>query len=163
MVAMIEAAKESVMTPHASFLALQFAPQESLKNAELLKDQFQAYGPHGFLDAVDLQVGGRLRRRAFARSGDDHGRRCQRPRQRLHPKSVLRREGDRGAPTLDGLRAVQLRGRAGGELDRSRRPPRKSSLADGRPGSSLGAHPVTCPSTPGLCRTRLASPDGSAL
>ena len=53
----VEAAKEAVMTPHASFLALQFAPRESLKNAELLKDRFQAYGPHGFLDAVDLKSG----------------------------------------------------------------------------------------------------------
>ncbi len=53
----VEAAKEAVMTPHASFLALQFAPQESLKNAEVLKDRFQAYGPHGFLDAVDVKSG----------------------------------------------------------------------------------------------------------
>ena len=53
----VEAAKEAVMTPHASFLALQFAPQESLKNADLLKERFQAYGPHGFMDSVDVRSG----------------------------------------------------------------------------------------------------------
>ena len=53
----VEAAKESVVTPHASFLALQFAPREALRNADLLKNQFQAYGSHGFLDAVDVRTG----------------------------------------------------------------------------------------------------------
>lgn len=53
----VEAGKEAVMTPHASFLALQFAPEESLRNADVLKERFQAYGPHGFLDAVDVRSG----------------------------------------------------------------------------------------------------------
>ncbi len=53
----IEAAKESVMTPHASFLAMQFAPREALKNAEILAEQFHSYGPHGFADAVDVKTG----------------------------------------------------------------------------------------------------------
>ena len=52
-----EAAKESVMTPHASFLALQFAPQEAIKNADVLKERFRAYGPHGFFDSVDVRSG----------------------------------------------------------------------------------------------------------
>ena len=51
----VEAAKESVMTPHATFLAMQFAPKEALKNAEILKNQFGAYGSHGFYDAVDVK------------------------------------------------------------------------------------------------------------
>lgn len=51
----VEAAKETVVTPHASFLAMQFAPQEAMKNVEVLKDQFQSYGPHGFQDAVDVK------------------------------------------------------------------------------------------------------------
>ena len=52
-----DSAKESVMTPHASFLAMQFAPGEALRNAEILANRFQAYGPHGFADAVDVKTG----------------------------------------------------------------------------------------------------------
>ena len=54
----VEAAKESVMTPHASFLALQFAPQEAMKNIDTLKRDFPpVYGPRGFLDSVDVRSG----------------------------------------------------------------------------------------------------------
>ena len=53
----VEAAKETVMTPHASFLAMQFAPREALKNAEVLAEQFHCFGPHGFADAVDVKTG----------------------------------------------------------------------------------------------------------
>ena len=52
-----EAARECVMTPHASFLAMQFAPREALKNAEIFADRFHAYGPHGFADAIDVKTG----------------------------------------------------------------------------------------------------------
>ena len=53
----VEASKESVMTPHASFLAMQFAPREALKNVSVLSEQFHCYGPHGFADAVDVKSG----------------------------------------------------------------------------------------------------------
>ncbi len=53
----IDSAKESVMTPHASFLALPFAPKEAMSNVEVLASRFHAYGPHGFLDAVDVTSG----------------------------------------------------------------------------------------------------------
>jgi hypothetical protein len=52
-----EAAGESVMTPHASFLALPFAPREALNNIEVLAGRFKAYGSLGFLDAVDVANG----------------------------------------------------------------------------------------------------------
>jgi hypothetical protein len=52
-----ETAGDSVMTPHASFLALPFAPTEALKNIEILAGRFKAYGSLGFLDAVDVSNG----------------------------------------------------------------------------------------------------------
>ena len=39
-----ETAGDTVMTPHASFLALPFAPREAMKNIEVLASRFQAYG-----------------------------------------------------------------------------------------------------------------------
>ncbi len=52
-----ESAGDTVMTPHASFLALAYAPREALNNIEILAGRFKAYGPHGFLDAVDVASG----------------------------------------------------------------------------------------------------------
>ena len=46
-----------VVTPHASFLALAFDPVESLANLTSLADNFKAYGPLGFYDAVNLNTG----------------------------------------------------------------------------------------------------------
>ena len=51
----MNSAEEPVMTPHASFLAMQFAPKEALKNVETLEDNFQAYGQYGFADAVNVR------------------------------------------------------------------------------------------------------------
>ena len=55
----IEAAREAVMTPHASFLAMQFAPQEALRNVEVFVERFPpAYKKEdGFADAVDVRTG----------------------------------------------------------------------------------------------------------
>jgi len=46
-----------VVTPHASFLALPFAPSESLANLATLAANYPAYGPFGFCDAVNLNSG----------------------------------------------------------------------------------------------------------
>jgi hypothetical protein len=46
-----------VVTPHASFLALEFAPHEALKNLDKLARNFDAYGPGGFYDAIDVVTG----------------------------------------------------------------------------------------------------------
>ena len=46
-----------VVTPHASFLALPFAPREALENLSALAGRFPAYGPFGFLDAVNVSTG----------------------------------------------------------------------------------------------------------
>ena len=52
-----ESAGDTVMTPHASFLALSFAPHEALKNIDVLANRFKAYGSHGFFDSVDVRTG----------------------------------------------------------------------------------------------------------
>ena len=46
------------MTPHAAFLALDFAPDETLANLAKLKADFPAlYGRGGFKDAVNVATG----------------------------------------------------------------------------------------------------------
>jgi hypothetical protein len=47
-----------VVTPHASFLALRYAPHEAITNLRLLADKFPTiYGPLGFQDSVDVTAG----------------------------------------------------------------------------------------------------------
>jgi Putative glucoamylase/Protein of unknown function (DUF3131) len=46
-----------IVTPHASFLALRFAPREAMSNIESLKTRFLVYGPLGFQDSVDVTAG----------------------------------------------------------------------------------------------------------
>jgi hypothetical protein len=49
---------EGVVTPHAAFLALDFAPQAVLSNLAALRRDFSAvYGPGGFKDAVNVATG----------------------------------------------------------------------------------------------------------
>ena len=46
-----------VVTPHASFLALPFAPREAMANLRALADKFPIYGPYGFHDSVNVSSG----------------------------------------------------------------------------------------------------------
>jgi hypothetical protein len=46
-----------VVTPHASFLALQIAPREALQNLANLRQNFDIYGQWGFWDSVNVQTG----------------------------------------------------------------------------------------------------------
>lgn len=46
-----------VVTPHAVFLALDFAPAASLANLAKLCQDFDIYGPWGFWDAVNVTTG----------------------------------------------------------------------------------------------------------
>ena len=48
---------DGVVTPHASFLALRYAPKEALDNLANIKADFDAYGPGGFYDAVAVGTG----------------------------------------------------------------------------------------------------------
>jgi hypothetical protein len=49
--------KNGVVTPYASFLALRFAPREALENLRKLRANFNIYGDHGFMDAVNVSSG----------------------------------------------------------------------------------------------------------
>ncbi|MFN8494457.1 MAG: glucoamylase family protein [Caldilineaceae bacterium] len=46
-----------VVTPHAVFLALDFAPEASFANLENLCRDFPVYGPWGFWDSVNVETG----------------------------------------------------------------------------------------------------------
>ncbi len=48
---------DGVVTPHASFLALRYAPRASLANLSRIARDFDAYGPGGFYDAVAVRSG----------------------------------------------------------------------------------------------------------
>lgn len=48
---------DGVVTPHASFLALRYAPDAALDNLANLRENFDAYGPGGFYDAVAVGSG----------------------------------------------------------------------------------------------------------
>ncbi len=52
-----EATSQAVITPHASFLAMPYAPREAMDNVEVLASKYHAYGPHGFFDSVDVGSG----------------------------------------------------------------------------------------------------------
>jgi hypothetical protein len=49
---------DGVVTPHASFLALRFAPREAMANLRAIEERFPAiYTPYGFRDSVNLSTG----------------------------------------------------------------------------------------------------------
>jgi hypothetical protein len=48
---------DGVVTPHASFLAMRYAPHAALANLQRIRDDFDAYGPGGFYDAVAVRSG----------------------------------------------------------------------------------------------------------
>jgi hypothetical protein len=48
---------EGVVTPHASFLALRYAPDAAMANLAKLRRDFDAYGPGGFYDAINVTTG----------------------------------------------------------------------------------------------------------
>jgi len=46
-----------IVTPHASFLALRYAPHEAIANLRALSSGLPIYGPLGFHDSVDVSAG----------------------------------------------------------------------------------------------------------
>ena len=79
-----------VVTPHASFLALRYAPRAALANLARLRSHFDVYGKGGFYDAVNVAAHGRGRPLLpRARPGHDHGRGGQRA-ERRPPAELLR-------------------------------------------------------------------------
>ncbi|MBU0895248.1 MAG: DUF3131 domain-containing protein [Candidatus Omnitrophica bacterium] len=53
----IKGYKGGVITPHASFLSLEFTPKESINNLRAIAAKFNAYGEYGFYDAIDVFTG----------------------------------------------------------------------------------------------------------
>lgn len=49
--------KAGVVTPHATFLALDFAPEAAVRNARELIKRYPVYGEYGFYDAVRIKSG----------------------------------------------------------------------------------------------------------
>lgn len=49
--------REAVVTPHATFLALDLLPREAMANLRALSTHFPVYGMYGFYDAVDVATG----------------------------------------------------------------------------------------------------------
>ncbi|SEA37231.1 hypothetical protein SAMN05421743_104149 [Thalassobacillus cyri] len=47
---------DGTVTPHATFLALEYAPMEAFENIQVLKE-FDMYGEYGFLDSVNVETG----------------------------------------------------------------------------------------------------------
>jgi hypothetical protein len=52
-----EAYTNGVVTPHASFLALRYAPRAALANLAKMRSHFGIYGKGGFYDAVNVDSG----------------------------------------------------------------------------------------------------------
>ena len=77
-----------VVTPHAAFLALRYAPQETLANLTRLERDFDIYTRWGFRDSVNVDTGERVGLLPVARPGHDHGRDRQRGRARRHAAGV---------------------------------------------------------------------------
>ena len=49
--------KSGIITPHATFLALEFASEESIENLRKMLELYNAYGEYGFYDAIDVKTG----------------------------------------------------------------------------------------------------------
>jgi len=53
----IKGYKAGVITPHATFLALEFAPKECVANIRKMLQSYKAYGEYGFYDAINVKTG----------------------------------------------------------------------------------------------------------
>ncbi|MBI5123887.1 MAG: hypothetical protein HZA72_00530, partial [Candidatus Omnitrophica bacterium] len=53
----IKGYKASVVTPHATFLALEFAPNECVANIRRMLKDYNAYGEYGFYDSINVETG----------------------------------------------------------------------------------------------------------
>jgi hypothetical protein len=94
-------ATEDVVTPHASFIALDAAPQQAYANIQALRADYPGvYGADGFFDAVNPTTGAGRSPRPGARPVDDHGGAGQRAGQPGHPARLRERPGVVGGAHL---------------------------------------------------------------
>ncbi|MBN1492949.1 MAG: DUF3131 domain-containing protein, partial [Candidatus Omnitrophica bacterium] len=49
--------KRGVVTPHATFLALEYIPEQAIANLRKMLELYDIYGEYGFYDAVDPETG----------------------------------------------------------------------------------------------------------
>ena len=49
--------KAGVVTPHATFLSLEFIPKEAIKNLRTILEKYNAYGEYGFYDSINIETG----------------------------------------------------------------------------------------------------------
>jgi hypothetical protein len=49
--------RQGIIAPYASFLALAFAPTETMANLKAMSTKFPVYGPYGFHDSVNVLTG----------------------------------------------------------------------------------------------------------
>ena len=49
--------KSGAITPHATFLALEYAPKESIANLRKILELYNAYGEYGFYDSINVKTG----------------------------------------------------------------------------------------------------------
>jgi hypothetical protein len=49
--------RAGVVTPHATFLALEFAPKECVANLRKMLNSYKVYGEYGFYDAINVKTG----------------------------------------------------------------------------------------------------------
>ena len=49
--------KSGVVSPHATFLALEFIPKECIKNLRTMLQRYNVYGEYGFYDSFDVKTG----------------------------------------------------------------------------------------------------------
>ena len=98
-----------VVTPHAAFLALRWAPDAVMENLANLEADFDIYDQWGFRDSVNVDTGDGVRRVPVARPGDRHGRHRERPCRR-HPARRFRDQAGARRPAAgDRHGAVQRR------------------------------------------------------
>ncbi len=96
-----DCADETVVTPHASFIALDPAPQAAYANIMRLKREFPGvYGPQGFYDALNPTTGRSRPPDPGARPVDDHGVDRQRPEQSGAAATLRGRQGLGGSEAL---------------------------------------------------------------
>ena len=110
-----------VVTPHASFLALRFAPRAALANLARLRSHFAVYGKGGFYDAVNVDSGQVARSYLALDQGMVMAARGQRA-ERRPPAELLRPGRDRAAhPPAAGDGAVHRRPRLSATRSAERR------------------------------------------
>ena len=97
-----------VVTPHAAFLALRYAPEAAMTDITKLAHDFPGlYTKWGFRDSVNVDTERRVELLPLARPRHDHGRDRQRARRRLPAQGIRRPRRRARAASRDRHRTVR--------------------------------------------------------